>query len=398
MLGRPAIPKDADALKLFVGQIPKQSSEDELRPYFEAYGPVAEFAILRDKGNISKGCAFLTFATRSSALACMDALHDKCTMPGMAHALQIKPADSEQRAEDRKLFVGMIPKGMSEDQLRQMFAPYGAVEDVAVLQSNGVGKGCAFVKMDTRVNAQRAIDNIHGRTTMEGCRHPIVVKYADTEKEKLQKRSFGQPPFGAFGGGMNPMLMYQQMASMGGMGAGGMPHGMAPAAGGMGMGMGGQGMGMAGGMGAAGAQGGMGGMQGNGSGYDLSQALIGMQQFAGMGQQPYQQSPLGAIARAGKDAAEAQRASGGPEGANLFIYHLPPEFNDSALGATFMPFGKVVSAKVFIDKNTGLSKGFGFVSYDSPQAAVMAIQAMNGFQIGHKRLKVELKRPRGTPY
>ena len=82
----------------------------------------------------------------------------------------------------------------------------------------------------------------------------------------------------------------------------------------------------------------------------------------------------------------------GPDGCNLFIYHLPSEFGDLDLAQTFSTFGQVLSAKVFIDKNTNLSKCFGFVSYDNPVAASSAIQAMNGYQIGIKRLKVQLKK------
>ncbi|XP_039500970.1 CUGBP Elav-like family member 1 isoform X4 [Drosophila santomea] len=128
-----------------------------------------------------------------------------------------------------------------------------------------------------------------------------------------------------------------------------------------------------------------------------SSSLSGLTNGAAYGaaSQPLTPSAIQAAA-----AGVAGKQIEGPDGSNLFIYHLPQEFIDTDLASTFLPFGNVLSAKVFIDKQTNLSKCFGFVSYDNPHSANAAIQAMHGFQIGTKRLKVQLKRSKDAakPY
>ncbi|XP_069682947.1 CUGBP Elav-like family member 1 isoform X9 [Periplaneta americana] len=546
---------DPDFIKMFVGQIPRSMDENDLRKMFEEFGRVHQINVLRDKvTGQSKGCCFVTFFTRKSALDAQNALHNIKTLAGMHHPIQMKPADSENRNE-RKLFVGMLSKKCTENDVRVMFGPFGTIEECTVLRdTNGQSKGCAFVTYTSKQCAINAIKNMHHSQTMEGCSSPLVVKFADTQKEKDQKRlqQMQANLWNLAGVNMGPQyltadshsclaptslqLLQQIQASQAAAAtAGATPNGQPPASAGLsalstmqqqllvqqqlqaaqnsaglclqnlaalqnstGLNLSGstgstatdisqsnlQGLAtlanlsvanttmnpmsmqnlvtlaaMTGGNGAnlqvsptalsgltnstagmwslAGQTSGgsslspvtsmaLGGLTGsplntmasinglgstglthNGTGLDaLTSAYSGIQQYTGFtsfgggGGHTTGGGPAGVTNSTSASGGPAGKQIEGPEGANLFIYHLPQEFSDNDLASTFLPFGNVVSAKVFIDKQTNLSKCFGFVSYDNPVSAQAAIQAMNGFQIGTKRLKVQLKRSKeaSRPY
>ena len=80
--------------------------------------------------------------------------------------------------------------------------------------------------------------------------------------------------------------------------------------------------------------------------------------------------------------------------AKLYVGNLTYEVTDSTLEAMFAPFGTVQSAQVIMDRDTGRSKGFGFVEMGSSQEAQAAIDAMNGKEVDGRKLTVNEARPR----
>nr|XP_014336868.1 PREDICTED: CUGBP Elav-like family member 6 [Bos mutus] len=387
----PAVPmKDHDAIKLFVGQIPRGLDEQDLKPLFEEFGRIYELTVLKDRlTGLHKGCAFLTYCARDSALKAQSALHEQKTLPGMNRPIQVKPAASEGRGEDRKLFVGMLGKQQGEEDVRRLFQPFGHIEECTVLRSpDGTSKGCAFVKFGSQGEAQAAIQSLHGSRTMAGASSSLVVKLADTDRERALRRmqqmagQLASPPAANSPPGGGPGTLPGLPAPIGVNGFGpltpqtnGQPgsdslynNGLSPYP-----------------------------AQSPGVADPLQQAYAGMHHYAAAYPSAY--APVSTTFPQQPSALPQQQREG-PEGCNLFIYHLPQEFGDAELIQTFLPFGAVVSAKVFVDRATNQSKCFGFVSFDNPTSAQTAIQAMNGFQIGMKRLKVQLKRPKDAnrPY
>lgn len=72
----------------------------------------------------------------------------------------------------------------------------------------------------------------------------------------------------------------------------------------------------------------------------------------------------------------------------LYVGNLPWTFNNNQLSDTFKKHGKVISAKVVTDRESGKSKGFGFVEMENENDANTAIKVLNGSEVSGRKLVV----------
>ena len=79
---------------------------------------------------------------------------------------------------------------------------------------------------------------------------------------------------------------------------------------------------------------------------------------------------------------------------NIYVGNLPFSVSDQDLAAQFAEFGEVSSARVISDRDTGRSKGFGFVEMPNQAEAEEAIKQLNGRELEGRDIRVNEARPR----
>ncbi|KYQ55271.1 ELAV-like protein 2 [Trachymyrmex zeteki] len=323
---------------LIVNYLPQSMTQDEIRSLFSSIGEVESCKLIRDKlSGQSLGYGFVNYHRPEDAEKAINTLNGLRLQNKTIKVSYARP--SSEAIKGANLYVSGLPKNMAQQDLENLFSPYGRIITSRILCDNitvrqfvtgggdnlpGLSKGVGFIRFDQRVEAERAIQELNG-TIPKGSSEPITVKFANNPSNNNK----AIPPLAAY-------LAPQATRRFGGP----IHHPTGR--------------------------------------FSTGKAMLAINK----GLQRY--SPL-----AGDLLANSMLPGNTMNGAGwcIFVYNLAPETEENVLWQLFGPFGAVQSVKVIRDLQTNKCKGFGFVTMTNYEEAVVAIQSLNGYTLGNRVLQ-----------
>ncbi|XP_050530101.1 ELAV-like protein 3 isoform X7 [Daktulosphaira vitifoliae] len=341
---------------LIVNYLPQTMTQEEIRSLFSSIGEVESCKLIRDKvtGTLpsgqSLGYGFVNYHRPEDAEKAINTLNGLRLQNKTIKVSFARP--SSEAIKGANLYVSGLPKHMTQQDLENLFSPYGRIITSRILCDNmtdmfavrqfvgnaggdhspTISKGVGFIRFDQRIEAERAIQELNG-TVPKGSTESITVKFANNPSSNKAvpalaayltpqgARRFAGPihhPTGRFSTGKTMLAINK-----------------------------------------------------------------GLQRY----------SPL-----AGDLLANSMLPGNSMNGSGwcIFVYNLAPETEENVLWQLFGPFGAVQSVKVIRDLQTNKCKGFGFVTMTNYDEAVVAIQSLNGYTLGNRVLQVSFKTNKGN--
>lgn len=328
-------------LNLFVNYLPQEVNDEALRTMFSQYGEIESCKVMIDLATGQSRCfGFVKFKNAKEAQTAVQALNG---YKYGTKTLVVKYANATNTTAlgtpSSNVYVKGIPLVMSNEQLQQLFSPYGHIADCKILldPQTQLSRGMGFIRYSTQQEAENAINALNGQA-LPGTVKPIIVKFADTEEERHQRRAKQQKK-------RTQGSRFAPYASP-----------VVPDA------------------------------NPRGGGYGAYPATYGH----GHHHHPYAAAPT--YPAAGHMVPGQPHVPHMGQEANLFVYHLPSDADDALLYRLFSPYGAIDNVKVIRDHSTGACKGYGFVKMINIADAWNAIHGLSNYKVGDKFLQVTFKR------
>ncbi|OIV93223.1 hypothetical protein TanjilG_27402 [Lupinus angustifolius] len=203
--------RDPALRKLFVRGLSGETTTDNLRTVFSAFGELDEAIVIMDKTTgKSKGYGFVTFKHVDGAIIALKEPSKR--IDGRMTVTQLAAASASSTTTDvsaRKVFVGNVPFDISPERLLEHFLAYGEIEEgpLGFDKASGKTRGFAFFVYKTEEGARASLSET--AKTIDG--HQVICKLAVDNKKAKPGGIPGQtPPSGFAGNGMTFQQQQQQ--------------------------------------------------------------------------------------------------------------------------------------------------------------------------------------------
>jgi RNA recognition motif-containing protein len=191
------IPVTADNClrNIIVNFLPPEWTEADLQKHFKTFGEIEQIKLVREKGTQNSKCfGFVVFSTPESA---HQGIQHSNGMTVNGKRLKVALANPPNGHKNVNVYVCGVKKGVVANDIRELFAPFGNIENVNVLDQSR--KGEAFIRYATEEEAERAIASLNGKPLVRASDNAVlcenaIVKYANRAKSKSTKQQQAQTP------------------------------------------------------------------------------------------------------------------------------------------------------------------------------------------------------------
>eukprot|EP00747_Dinoflagellata_sp_TGD_P181643 gnl/TRDRNA2_/TRDRNA2_35545_c0_seq1.p1 gnl/TRDRNA2_/TRDRNA2_35545_c0~~gnl/TRDRNA2_/TRDRNA2_35545_c0_seq1.p1 ORF type:complete len:515 (+),score=116.62 gnl/TRDRNA2_/TRDRNA2_35545_c0_seq1:65-1609(+) len=387
---------------VFVFHLPNDWDDEKLERHFQHYGKIINQKVMqKPDGSESRGFGFVSYEDLASARRAILGMHGFPAAPGKF--LKVQPKQGEEHlvppipdiyppagridatltgvkpAPGSTVFIFHLPQSWDEPTLHRHFIHYGSIASLTIPRKKdwSESSGYAFLSFDHVASAVRAVDGMHGFMASENKFLKVQIKQGEEEAAKEQFNALlaaaenGQTaatmdetataPAASNASAKTPAPAAADAATLEALAAAGLSPDLL-------------------------AQLNLSNLN------DLSALGIDVNALLGLG-------PGAAAGKGGAavDLSNIQVPDNIPRdsskvapGANLYLFHLPNTWNEANLMEHFGIYGNVVSVTLARNQD-GTPRGYGFVGYDDPNSANMAIEALNGLPVDGKKILVQLK-------